>query len=185
MVVPSGVAQGMVLEPLLFIFYINDIISCLDHVNISMFADDCVLYLSDNNWNVIHTELQKDLYTVLNWMSMNALTFNTSRTKTMIFGNRHKLLKIKNPTPLSINGRNLAFVKKYNYLGRVLDSEHNLEPFYKSIIKKVINMIYSLRKIRKYISFDIAVQICKRTILPFFDYGGFLCRYITYCREKE
>ena len=104
---------------------------------------------------------------------MNALTLNTSKTKTMIFGNRHKLLKIKNPTPLSINGKDLAFVKKYNYLGIVLDVELNLEPFFKSIIKKVNNKVYSLRKIRKYISFDIAIQIYKQTILPFFDYGGF------------
>ena len=58
--VPAVVAQGTVLGPLLFIFYINDILSCLDHVNISMFADDCVLYLSGNNWEIIRTKLQND-----------------------------------------------------------------------------------------------------------------------------
>ena len=185
MLVPAGVAQGTVLGPLLFIFYINDIFSCLDHVNISMFADDCVLYLSGNNWEIIRTKIQKDLDTVVDWMSMNALTLNTSKTKTMIFGNRHKLLKIKNPTPLSINGKDLVFVKKYNYLGIVLDVELNLDPFFKSIIKKVNNKVYSLRKIRKYVSFEVAIQIYKQMILPFFDYGGFLAMSLSKEKRNE
>ena len=43
--VPDGIAQGTVLGPLVFIFYINDVISSLSHVNVSMLADDCVLYM--------------------------------------------------------------------------------------------------------------------------------------------
>ena len=49
--VNDGIAQGTVLGPILFIFYINDIINCLKYVNISLFADDCVIYLSGNNWD--------------------------------------------------------------------------------------------------------------------------------------
>ena len=55
--VPTGVAQGTVLRPLLFIFYINDIVACLNYVNISCFADDCVLYLAGNNWDTVRVKL--------------------------------------------------------------------------------------------------------------------------------
>ena len=41
-------------------------------------------------------------------------------------------------------------------------------------LKKENTKIYSLRKIRKYISFDVSVKIYKQTILPYFDYGGLL-----------
>ena len=44
--IPAGIAQGTVLGPLIFIFYINDCINVLDKVKVSMFADDCVLYYS-------------------------------------------------------------------------------------------------------------------------------------------
>ena len=73
-----------------------------------------------------------------------------------------------------IYNRNVDFVKKYTYLGVTLDCELNLECFYKDIVKKVNNKIYNLRKLRKYLNFGISVQIYKQTILPLFDYGGFL-----------
>ena len=74
-------------------------------------------------------------------------------------------------------------MSKYNYLGIMLDSEMTLEQFYKTILKKINYRIFSLRKIRKYISFEVAVQIYKQTILPYFDYGGFLC--ISLSKDKK
>ena len=46
--VENGIAQGTVLGPLIFIFYINDCVNILDKVKITMFADDCILYYSGN-----------------------------------------------------------------------------------------------------------------------------------------
>ena len=46
----KGIAQGTVLRPILFIFYINDMFKYTKYVNLSLFADNCVVYLSGNNW---------------------------------------------------------------------------------------------------------------------------------------
>ena len=48
MEIPNGIAQGTVLGPLIFIFYINDCVNMLGKLRISMFADDCILYYSGN-----------------------------------------------------------------------------------------------------------------------------------------
>ena len=60
--VPTDIGQGTILGPLIFIFYINDIVEKLFFVKISMYADDCVLYMSWNNWDVIRNKIQEDLH---------------------------------------------------------------------------------------------------------------------------
>ena len=63
--VDSGVPQGTVLGPLMFLLYINDITTNITS-SIRLFADDCVLYC------VIHSEqdhchLQQDLNYIIQW----------------------------------------------------------------------------------------------------------------------
>ena len=64
--VTSGVPQGSVLGPLLFLLFINDIPSHTKHSNIRLFADDCMLYrkIDDNKDCDL---LQEDLNGLLDW----------------------------------------------------------------------------------------------------------------------
>ena len=57
--VTSGVPQGSVLGPLLFLVYVNDIWRNIDS-SIRLFADDCIIYRKITNKNDIE-KLQKDL----------------------------------------------------------------------------------------------------------------------------
>ena len=59
-IVPTGIGQGTILGPLIFIFYMNDIVDKLFYVKVSMYADDCVLYMSGNNWTNIRQRIQED-----------------------------------------------------------------------------------------------------------------------------
>ena len=70
-VVPTGIGQGTILGPLIFIFYINDIVDKLFFVKISMYADDCVLYMSGNNWESIRNTIQEDLDIFEHWGELN------------------------------------------------------------------------------------------------------------------
>ena len=99
---------------------------------------------------------------------------NERKTQSMIIGNRSKLSKLVDPIPFVINGKSVIFVKKYNYLGFLLDCEMSLLPLYKNIEKRLVDKIYMLKKLRKYITYNAALQIHKQTILPILDYAGFL-----------
>ena len=50
------------------------------------------------------------------------------------------------------------------------------------IKRRVINKVFMLRKIRKYLSFDASVCVYKQTILPLIDYSGFL---LLACKHKD
>ena len=43
--VPTGIGQGTILGPLILIFYINDIVDKLFYVKLSMYADDCIIFI--------------------------------------------------------------------------------------------------------------------------------------------
>ena len=74
----SGVPQGFVLGPLLFLLYVDDIYRCVAHSSVQMFADDIALYreiISPSNRDL----LQDDLNQVYAWSCKWLLNLNPSK----------------------------------------------------------------------------------------------------------
>ena len=72
--VKSGVPQGTVLGPILFLIYINDMDCCLKHSFCSMFADDSLIIHKISG--VCDTRLlQEDILNVTKWASQNNMEF--------------------------------------------------------------------------------------------------------------
>ena len=112
----SGVPQGTVLGPLMFIMYINDI-SAGTSCSIRLFADDCLLYrVVDSTRDA--ALLQWDLKLMCRWADAWEMDFNPSKC--------YKLSITKRRCPLSypytINGVILKHVSSNPYLGVELDS---------------------------------------------------------------
>ena len=75
--VVSGVPQGTVLGPLLFLAYINDLPQNLNS-EVRLFADDCVIYHEIHSEHD-HTLLQNDLITLEKWQFDWQMTFNVKK----------------------------------------------------------------------------------------------------------
>ncbi|KAJ8042793.1 RNA-directed DNA polymerase from mobile element jockey [Holothuria leucospilota] len=71
----SGVPQGTVLGPLLFLVYINDLPDNISS-EVRLFADDCVIYRQIKN-NLDQVQLQKDLNNLSEWQNKWQMHFNT------------------------------------------------------------------------------------------------------------
>jgi hypothetical protein len=66
--VTSGVPQGTVMGPVLFLVYINDLSDYLTHSHLSLFADDSIIYMQIKSQHDCD-KLQQDLDAAARWKS--------------------------------------------------------------------------------------------------------------------
>ena len=172
--VTSGIGQGTILGPLIFIFYINDVVNSIGDLKINMYADDCLIYCIGNNWNLMRPKIENGLELFQEWCIRNRMKLNVSKSKSLLIGSHHKLNGIDINERFVLDGCMLEFVQSYNYLGIDLDKNMTLVPLLAKLKSKIVNKVYSLVKIRNMITTQCAITIYKQTILPILDYAGFL-----------
>ena len=89
----SGIPQGTVLGPVLFIIYVNDLLETLDHSSGLCFADDTKLFMPIKS-SESATHLQGDLTRSMKWALINNMQLNAQKFEAMNFDlNSSKLLK--------------------------------------------------------------------------------------------
>ena len=110
--VTSGVPQGTVLGPVLFLAYINDRHESLTNSNVRLFADDCVLYrdITDRN----DTDLLQDIDALGRWEAKWLMEFNVD--KCFVMHATHSKHKIQH----QLHNQTLTPVKHSKYLGVTL-----------------------------------------------------------------
>ena len=86
-VVMYGVPQGFVLVPLLFLLYVNDIYSSSRKLNFYLFAEDTNILYSHKNLKalVMKNVMNFELNNVFQWLTLNKLTLNQSKSNFVIF----------------------------------------------------------------------------------------------------
>ena len=91
MPITSGVPQGSILGPLLFLIYINDVTQSSDFFSMRLFADDTSLTASAKNIDELFFEINKEIPNIYDWLCANKLTLNLRKTKYLIFQPRQKV----------------------------------------------------------------------------------------------
>ena len=136
--VKSGVPQGTVLGPLMFLIYINDIGENV-FSTLKLFADDCILYQTISTPSDCH-KLQEDLNSIYQWSTWWQMNFNI---------NKFVVLKCyKSALPITAhyyhNSHTLECVKEHSYLGVISDQTKSFSPHVDNIVSKaskVLNFI--------------------------------------------
>ena len=115
--VESGVPQGSILGPLLFIIFVNDL-ACLPlptNSKLIMYADDIfLLHPLSSTQDLMSIQLSLNL--ISNWLSINHLQVNPTKSKFIYFSFKHQSSFDSLPS-LKLGNTPISRVYSYKYLG--------------------------------------------------------------------
>ena len=138
--VKSGIPQGSVLGPILFVIFINDMPDVVESI-CQLFADDAKIFDTVNLRNPNSGDrLQRDIDSVSKWSDKWQLPFNVTKCKVLHIGNTNPCRRYK------MNGQYLEDVEEEKDLGVLVDNELK---FHKQVAAVVKNANSKLGLIKK------------------------------------
>lgn len=167
----SGVPQGSVLGPLLFILYTSDMCHRITNKFVS-YADDTSLYAhisSPTMRPLIAESLNNDLNIIHAWCMQWGMRLNPNKTKDLIIS-RSRTINPAHP-PLSINGTLINTTNQIRLLGVTLDSKLTFRAHLREMSRVISSKLGILRKCSKIYQDDDILRNCFFSfILPHFEY---------------
>ena len=166
--ITTGVPQGSVLGPLVFLIYINGLPSISTKLKKNLFADDTDIFSESSNLESIELTMDKELKKLSSWLITNRLALNISKTNFVIFSPKNKPLET---ITLIMNRQAIAQKEYVKYLGILIDSKLTFQFHITGVTKKISMAIGLMYKLRHYVCKKIIISIDYSLIYPFLIYA--------------
>jgi ribonuclease P/MRP protein subunit RPP40 len=167
--VTSGISQGSVLGPILFIIYINDLPDAIQNVAF-LFADDTKMF-SGISGGEDHNTLQQDLNRLTSWSATWQLQFNIDKCKVVHYGRNNPQYPYKMVSHLG-EELDLASSKEEKDLGVIFDPTLKFSIHVAAVCKKGNQMVGIVRRSFKYLDKKMFLNLYKSLIRPRLEYAN-------------
>ena len=155
--ISSGVPQGSILGPLLFLIFINDLPLVLSGKvsSTDMYADDTTIYDIQADMGTLRSNLQESLTILQKWCKQNGMLLNTEKTKVMLISTRQKRIRLDTRLlSLTYNEIDLQLTTGDKILGVYTDENFQWNNHFQFVCKKVSSYIWLLSRIKSYLSLE-------------------------------
>ena len=138
--VTSGIPQGSVLGPILFVIFINDMPDVVESM-CQLFADDAKIFINVDIRDEANTKkLQEDLDKLTEWSKKWQLPFNVKKCISLHIGRNNPFHRYK------MNGRKLDQVYEENDLGILMNNELKFHKQTSAVVKKASRVLGIIKK---------------------------------------
>ena len=163
----SGVPQGSVIGPLLFLILIGDIDKDIVHSFLSSFADDTRIGMAISSPQDAQL-LQQELEVVFRWAEENNMLFNDKKFELLRYGTNQDLKESTSYT--SNNGNEIQSKESTKDLGIIMSSSADFKTHIDSIVETVKDLSSWILRSFKSRSKPIMLQLWKSIVIPRLDY---------------
>ena len=164
--VTSGVLQGSVLGPLLFLAYVNDIWRNTEST-IRLFADDCVIYKKISKSEDIE-KLQKNLDRLGEWAVENVMKINPGKCKAV----RFMRAWVKDPLNYTLGNQSIPESNSCKYLGIIICSDLSWANHVNYMVKKAWRALHFIMRILKKGNSSTKSLAYTSLVCPILEYGA-------------
>ncbi|MBA5248939.1 MAG: hypothetical protein FE834_05320 [Gammaproteobacteria bacterium] len=166
--VKSGIPQGSVLGPVLFVIYINDLPEVV-HSMVQMFADDTKVFRRMEKGSDSR-DLQKDLNNMQKWSSDWQLKFNASKCKVMHLGGKNsKHIYVMND---GVNNVPLSETMIEKDLGVKVDNKLTFSDHIQEAANRANGILAIIRRSYTYLDEDVVRRLYTSLARPLLEYGN-------------
>jgi hypothetical protein len=164
----TGVPQGSILGPLLFLIYINDLPGCSEFMS-KLFADDTALLMCDDDLDNLIRKANIEFQKICKYFRANKLSLHPDKTKYIVISNSRFVHETV--TEISINNNNVGQndnqlihviqrilpsdnVPAIKYLGVYFDPNLNFKYHIQQLNAKLSRALFQIRHVKNILSKD-------------------------------
>ena len=171
--VASGVPQGSIIGPIIFILFTSDLSAHLTHGGLTSYADDTLhvdCAIPDGpGLAELRTRLELTLRELHAWFSLNSLKMNGSKTDFMIVGSKQNLKKVQNFSFI-VDDASIKPSKTIKILGVIVDPLLTWEAHISHVVQKCNKILFSLYRFRHYFTPDVLKILVQAYVFPHIVY---------------